>query len=265
MIYLDDYPLEAVNEACFHYMHHSINWDKAFDETNRRGVSYFHVSDAIRLFPHLKLDKQYALYCYVAREYHGLWGQVAAVRTDASPEPVNIRTDFLLGPSFDLPEAGVPPMEAIYNDGSPFGFFEALLAAELLSAIPYTRFEQEHWDNCVLCPPPHYETEWERYIELPDWRPRFLPDRSMPSIYLCWRNFQSGWGSSDGCDSIYLARHTFQSRLAEYHAFYQKDRPTLFRSRLDDDSRYGKENRCCVAVASQILLARQNPDLPLSL
>lgn len=256
-IYLDSYPIEDRNDACFRYMD-SFDWRGISEKVKRDGVIHFEVSDALSLFPHLELDERYALYCYVSRQYHGLWGRVAAVKEDTSPAPINIQKDSPLGPSFELPAAALPPMEVLYNDGSPTGYFEALLAMKLLSALPYTCFEQQRWDECIFFPPAHYKSKWEQYIDLPDWRPRLVQDhREGVSLYACWRHYENGLGSSDGRDQIYLVQHFFYSDLKLYHFFEPKDTLTMYKSRLDEDSRYGEARHCCVASSHEILLTRE--------
>lgn len=257
-VYLDDYPIESINHVCKQYMN-SFDWSGISEAIKQNGAFHFDVSDALKLFPGLALDERYALYCYVSREYHGIWGHVAAVKKDISQNPVNVQPDSLFGHSFELPDAALPPMEVIYNNGSPSGYFEALLAMKLLSALPYTRFEQEHWESCVFCPPAHFRSEWECYIDLPDWRPRLVQHGQSSTLYLCWRHFENGLGSSDGRDRIYLVQHSFLFNLTAYHAFIPKDTHSVFKAQLNEDSRYGKGRCCCVASSHQILLAQEKP------
>lgn len=260
-IYLDGYPIKSIDNACGHYGN-SFDWNGISEAVKQNGAFYFNVSDALKLFPCLELDERYALYCYVSNQYHGMWGRVAAVKKDISPNPINIRPDFLMsGHSFELPDAALPPMEVIYSDGSPYGYFEALLAMNLLFALPYTCFEQPHQKSCAFCPPAHFESGWERYIDLPDWRPRLVQDERNSILYLCWRHFENGIGSSDGRDRIYLAQHSFFPKLAAYHAFTPKDRHSMYKAQLDEDSRYGETRRCCVTSVQQILLAREKSKL----
>lgn len=259
ILYLDSYPIESTNNACEHYRK-SFDWSGISEEIKQNGAFHFNVSDVLELFPCLSLDERYDLYCYVSREYHGLWGHVAAVRKDTAPNPTNIQPHFLLGHSFELPDAALPPMEVIYNDGSPFGYLEALLAAKLLTALPYTCFEKDHWQRCAFYPPAHFESEWECYIDLSDWRPRLLRDGWKDrdnTMYLCWRQFENGFGSSDGRDTICLAQHKFLSNLALYHGFAPKKTRPVYKSQLDEDSRYGETNRCCVATVRELMLARE--------
>ena len=65
------------------------------------------------------------------------------------------------GQHFELPETAAPPMEAIYNDGSHEGYLESLLCELFLSAIPYTRFEKDHWHIIMTQPPADLEQKWE--------------------------------------------------------------------------------------------------------
>lgn len=107
-VYLDDYPIHSSDEACSRYMA-AIDWRLVSQEIETNGVSYFDVSDTLPLFPHLTLDDDYILFCYVTREYHGLWGRVAALQKDTPSPPVNVQPKGPLGPSFELPDAAVPP------------------------------------------------------------------------------------------------------------------------------------------------------------
>ena len=115
------YPLEEHYIMCERYLKSRIDWSEISAEIKRNGVSYFNVSDILMLFPHLELDEDYDLICYLGNEYHGIWGRIAAIQDDENIEPVfdaetKAASHFFMGKEFKLPERAVPPMEAIYHD-----------------------------------------------------------------------------------------------------------------------------------------------------
>ena len=81
--FLNYYPFEERYLLCEQFIQSCIDWDGRFKEINLSGVSYFDVSDVISLFPHLELDENYKLICYLSREYHGVWGRIAAIKNES--------------------------------------------------------------------------------------------------------------------------------------------------------------------------------------
>lgn len=262
--YIDDYPLEAHYAGCEEFLFTTLDWDLIARRISAEGVIYFDISKVMNLFPHLELDEGCKLICYLSKEYHGTWGRIAAIKNGDSYEPVKDPDKEWLsklfhGPQFDLPEGAVPPMEAIYNDGSPHGYFEALLAEEFLSAIPYTYFEQELWDKCIFSYPKGFPTDWDIYENIPDLRPHITTTRyGSVIVSVCWHHFENGFGSSDGSDRIRLAQHEFTKNLTWRH--WATDRPnkhTLYKGRIDDNSRYREGRHCCVSIERAITVAVQ--------
>ncbi|MGI6029152.1 MAG: hypothetical protein ACOX81_07060 [Candidatus Heteroscillospira sp.] len=264
VVNLKNYPIEEINSVCFQYLY-QFNWDVISDTICKEKVAFFDVTDALEPFQHLSLDDNYRLYCYVTQEYHGLWGRVAAVRQGASLEPI-LKGGVFGDTQFEIPDGGVYPSEAIYNDGSPEGYLDAALALEFLSAIPYATFERKNWDNCISGKPKKLDTDWLTIVDLPDWSPRLVYNgKNTPVLYACWRRPENGSGSSDGLDKIYLRTHSFYRGTKEYYRFqYLRQRSTaqprsMYRTMLDDDSRYSKTKHCCVSSETSILIAEQTP------
>ena len=142
--YLDSYPLKEHYSACKKYLQ-QLDWNTKSKEIESKGVIHFDVSDVISLFPHLELDENYELICYLSSEYHGIWGNIAAIELGADKTPIiysknHFLSQFSMGTHFELPKSAVQPLEAIYNDGTPEGYFEAVLCSLFLEAIPYTHF-----------------------------------------------------------------------------------------------------------------------------
>lgn len=144
--FFTQHPLQHHYHVCRQYLNH-INWDQKAEEISQKGAAWFDVSDILNLFPHLELDENYQLICYLASEYHGIWGRIAAVHRDNSKTPTidseNLWAKLCHGIDFDLPEEAAPPMEAIYHDGTPEGYFEALLCELFLFALPYTGMNEK--------------------------------------------------------------------------------------------------------------------------
>lgn len=266
--YLDRYPLRNHYDFCRNYLFSQIDWDSKSAEIAENGVIWFDITGVIGLFPHLELDENYDLICYLSSEYHGLWGRVAALHRGALRTPViDSELEWLSrlfhGKQFKLPEAAVFPMEAIYNDATPEGYFEALLCERFLSALPYARYEQELWDVIMTQPPSSLDDRWDSYVSIQDWRPRAIGDeRRVNTLLVFQRKIENGIGGSSGRDRIYLTQYSFQSRLGPYHSLSAVNRRAEYRAQIDDDTRYSQTRRCCVSAASSILIAEEKSPPP---
>lgn len=149
---LEQYSLEEHYAACRNFLEKWMDWTAISKGIEQNGVIKFDISDVISLFPHLELDENYKLICYLAREHHGIWGRIAALKYDDPTDHImpsdNQKLSGLFhGPLFELPDCAAPPMEAIYNDGTHEGYYEAVLCELFLKAIPYTHFERKNKYN----------------------------------------------------------------------------------------------------------------------
>lgn len=260
--YLDGYPLEEHYAICRRFLCDGMDWSSISENICQNGVITFDISNVLSCFPHLELDENYKLICYLTREYHGIWGRIAAVKDGDSAAPVIDPKDAWLsklfhGQHFKLPETAAPPMEAVYNDGSHEGYFEALLCDLFLRAIPYTQFERNNWDIIMTQPPADLEQNWDTRLILPDWRPRAIGGEDTDTILLCRRVIENGLGSSNGRDRIYLTQYNFLDSLKMYHALGEKNKHSMCRGQIDDDKRYNENRKCCVSSSSTILIAEE--------
>ena len=256
--FLTQYSLQHHYHVCRQYLRH-INWDQKASEISEHRVVWFDVSDTLNLFSHLELDENYRLICYLTSEYYGIWGRVAAIHqadpTIPTIESNSIWAQLCHGTDFKLPEKAAPPMEAIYHDGTPEGYFESLLCEQFLSALPYTQYEQEHWDVIETAPPQNFQVKWASYLELSDWRPRLITDFYGSSLLVFRRKIENGLGSSSGRDRIYLSQHAFKQQFSLYRTFKAKS-SGMYHGHIDD-ARYTGRRHCCVSTESSILIAQE--------
>lgn len=247
-----------MTDSCAKFMH-GLDWDRIGGEARRNFVSYFDVSSSLELFPHLRLDENYELFCYITYEYHGLWGRVAAVGKDADHAPAILEElGILYGPRFELPGGAVPPMEALYNDGTPYGYFEAILAKEFYLGLPYVCFERKNWGHCIAAQPKDLKQNWRVLVDIPDFTPRLcFSDDGCVSINAFWREYENGIGSSDGKDCIYLRQHSMESSLSDFLLLesLQGRKNRMYRSHIQNNGRYCKARRCCVSTETSIQIA----------
>ena len=258
LCFLSYYPLEEYYILCEQYLKSRFDWDGIYEEIKQNGVSHFDVSDVLRLFPHLELDENYELICYLGQEYHGIWGRIAAIKKGDNLEPVfaseTERASILfMGKDFKLPDGATPPMEALYHDGTDEGFFETVLCSLLLKAIPYLHFENRNLEIIMDNPPPDLNERWNTIIDIEDWTPRHINN----SIIALVRKIEDGFGSSDGKDRIYLTQFNFQRNLGFYHAFIAKNHHSMYRNQIDDDKRYNENRHCCVFTESSVFVAEE--------
>lgn len=254
---LSQYPLDKHYRVCRKYMNRSMDWDKITESIHANGTVGVDVSDAILLFSHLELDSEYRLVCYMTSEYHGIFGQVAAVKKGDDWNPKRdadkeFHHQFLN--KLHIPECTLPPMEAIFNDGSAEGYFEAVLCALFLHALPYARFEQEHWPIIMSATPGDFEEKWNYQIALPDWKPRY----SEHSIIVLQRKVENGIGSSSGKDRIYLTRFNFHRNVNEsLLASVLRTQHSVSQNHITSSNRYSETRKCCAFSQSSVLVATE--------
>ena len=253
---LSQYPLDKQYKACRQYIC-SMDWDKISDDVRSKGTVGVDVSDSIRSFSHLELDSQYRLVCYMTKEYHGIFGRVKAVKkTDDWNPPCGSGqedTSHNFKNMLRLPECVFPPMEAIYNDGTGEGYFEAVLFSLFIQAIPYTCFQYNHWPHILNTMPEEYAEKWECQVELTDWSPRHFK-RTITA--LC-REFEYGFGASDGRDRIYLTQFDFCSSANEYLLMNALKHHSTDSNHITGSKRYDETKNCCVFTQSSVLVARE--------
>jgi hypothetical protein len=191
-------------------------------------------------------------------EYHGIFGRVTAVnKADDWIPQCEIDKDFRphsSGNKLFLPECVLPPMEAIFNDGSAEGYFEAVLFSLFIKALPYTRHIHNGGKHVINTLPDSYEDAWEYQVTLADYSPRYLDDTITALTY----RVENGLSGSDGKDRIYLSRFEFCKNVNEYlfRTVIRTKRP-IETKHITESNRYSETRKCCVFTESYVLVARE--------
>lgn len=255
---LEGYDLDTFYRRSHRYLREIIDWDTISKNVGEKNIVAFPVTDSLELFSHLALDQRYELYCYVTREYHGLWGRVAAVPKENHQKLVE-KIGLFGYTELALPDSAVPPMEALYHDGTPEGYFESVLCAQLFHAMPYVRFERQHHDHIWTEPPADLSVRWNVHIRLPDWTPKVFCEDGHYTMIACKFESENGFGSSNGRSRIKLSEYSFWNKLSFLHGIEKMKRvgKDIYLSRIDDDARYGEGRCCCVAKEVSILIAEE--------
>lgn len=255
MIPLDDYPFDSALDAALRYVR-SFDWDAIHRRIGEESVICFDVSDIVSVFPHLSLHGDYTLQCYMAREYHGYYGNIAAIRKGAICEPLVKEGRYFS--SFTLPDTAADPLDALYHDGSPHGYLEALLIAQFLFVLPRLYLQNREARRCLTQPPADLHENWDSFVELSDWRPRlFRCDNGSATLYACWRFYRFPIGSSDGCDSICLQEHTFYNLYALRLMRCLQHETTNTNSPIYGDLKRAPTPYCCAHSTSSIQIAKE--------
>lgn len=259
--FLDQYPLDYHYHVCKQYLKDDLDWNEFYAEIRENGAAFFEITEIISFFPHLELDENYSLICYLASEFHGVWGRVAAIKNGDSRAPIfdaeTEKWDYLFrGKDFKLPHGAVPPMEAIYHDGTNEGYFEAVLCSLFLRGLPYTHFLYNHWDIIMNEPPSNIQKGWGAFVDVPCWIPRRVEN----TIIAFKREIENGYDSSDGRDRIYLTQFHFVENLGHYHFVESQKRHSMYPNRIKDDKRYNEKRHCCVFFESTVLVAREKEE-----
>lgn len=229
-----------------------------------KDATWFDISHIMRLFPHLTLDDNYRLMCYLTSGFHGITGTIRALRKGIPSEPTvesifsDPRVDFFLGKELTPPKESAKPMEAIYNDGTPEGYFEALLCSEFLRTLPGTESLFHNWMPILNQPPADYPSAWDTYLDVTDWRPRILLSEDWsPTLLAYSRYIENGTEGSDGRDIIHLTQYSFERNLWHYHYKQIKMNLACPEGQIEDNSRYKDGRCCCVFNESSIMIARE--------
>lgn len=96
--FLDGYPLYEHYHACWEFLDNEVDWS-----FHGKDATWFDISHVMRLFPHLTLDENYRLMCYLTSDFHGITGTIRALRKGIPSEPTvksifsDPRVDFFLG------------------------------------------------------------------------------------------------------------------------------------------------------------------------
>lgn len=264
---LSSYPLEQMQNRMWDYMNNGFDWKSIYAEVTWEKPAYVDVSKVISLFPHLQLDENYALYCYLTREYHGIRGQIAAVPKNVDPAPTYkpvLETAKTLGVKVEPPECSIPPREAVYRDRTIQGCLETILFQNLLREIPYRSFAYTHQVDCLTESPDRFSENWDIILDIPDWSPRAVEEdghRSVDKItkiIVFEREYELGFHASDGRDRIYLRNYTFRDRpesenermFNEYILKRKTYAPT-------HPERYTDERRYCIFERKGFLIAQE--------
>ena len=254
---LSKYPLEEHYRCCCQYVN-SLDWDEISDITRKKRAISIDVSNAISLFPHLELDPEYQLICYMSSGYHGISGSVVAInRADDWVSQCEIDKESDPGTPLNkthIPECALPPMEAIFNDGSAEGYFEAVLLSLFIKALPYTRHIHNGRRHIINTLPDNYEDDWEYQVTLADYSPRYLGDTIMALTRRC----ENGLSGSDGKDCIYLSQFEFCNNVNEYLLWkaLRTQRP-IETKHITESNRYSETRKCCVFTESNVMVARE--------
>lgn len=258
---LSQYPLDEHYEVCRKYMSR-LDWNEISENIAKKGTIGVDVSDVISLFLHLELDPDYRLICYMTSEYHGVFGRVAAIKKSDDWQPkCDIGIDFKprnFGNQLALPECALPPMEAIFNDGSGEGYFEAVLLSLFLQALPYTRFAQDHWPIIMKTTPDNYEENWDHMVALLRWSPMCANS----TITALSRKVENGIGASDGKDRIYLIQFNFCRSVNDYLLrTVLKTQLPIDTNHITNSNRYSETRKCCVFTSSSVLVAVEKSNI----
>ncbi|MBQ8143262.1 MAG: hypothetical protein IJ042_00530 [Butyricicoccus sp.] len=258
---LSSYPLKRMQDRMWDHMNEGFDWKSIYAKVTLEKPAYVDVSGVVRLFPHLQLDENYALYCYLAREFHGIRGTIAAVPKDADPAPTYkpvLEAAKTLGVKVEPPECPIPPLEAMYRDGSTAGCLETILLRNLLCEIPFRSFAYTHQVDCLTVSPDRFSEEWDIILDIPDWSPRAVIDEEITSILVFEREYELGLEASDGRDRICLRKYTFRDRPAsENERMFNEHILGLKTYVPKNPERYTDERRYCICETKSILIAQE--------
>ena len=259
---LHDYPLNEKYESIEAYLSQKLDYEKIRSEIVEKKAAVFDVSDAVKLFPHLSLDENYRLLCYMGREYHGLFGWIAAIGREEDGTPLFTGLTLMNDTGLALPDCAADPLEAVYHDGTPWGCLEALLLDQLLNRLPYNYYGYPHEGHFLPQPPEDWPEAWDLLIDLKDWAFRqYERGADDYSVLIIERFRERPFHASDGLDPIILKHYHFYSGSTYLrHVMKTKtDKAYSFpyHASIPYQDRYGADRHCCVYSCQTLQIAKQ--------
>ena len=252
--YLDQYPFDEIAVKCENYIR-SFDWDKIYDDIDEEKVVHFDVSDCVDIFEHLQLDDDYQLICYVSREYHGMLGRTVALKKGRPDEARHKGAG--IGFNVELPPAAANPMEAIYNDGTPEGYLEAVLFSEFVYDIPNSHFQHHREVPVITSVPNDILSKWDIFVNVSDLRPKIFIEKDNASLYLFQRKYAGVFAPTDSRDEIILSQYNFDKYgFTHYMTNYGKD---SFKEHPSNSLRknYSETKRYSLFAGVGMLIAKQ--------
>ena len=247
---LKDYPVEHIKTRCMDVINNQYKIVSQQAREREWPVSV-RLPGLTELFPHLYLDEDYELFGYYAWEYHGLFGEIAAVHK--SDDHTAMVKDFVI-PIIQLPKKAVDPMEVFYCDGSAEGYIEAIILKRLLDGLH--RFEINDW---IVSSKGIDITSWERIVEVNDWNIKYKLLKDGCYVSLFSRN-EPSIEDSDIPISIYLKQYSFCDDIDLYRALKKEDH-SEFPHKLEGRRRYKGDRHCCIMHESSVVIAQTTEPL----
>ena len=252
--YFTDYPFEETSKKCNDYIS-SMDWDKISDVVHNEEFICLDVSDCVKVFPHLKLDKDYRLMSYISREYHGLHGLIAAIKKEESTQG-KIGDDALskMFGTVDLPETAVDPMEVIFNDGTAEGFLEAVLFSDFLCDIPNRKCSR---DKILFEYPDDINSRWDVHIYVTDIRPKAVFEDDNVQIYLYYRQYARVFLPIDYRDDINLSVYSFDRYAFGYWMNKHRRNNSRYKTSVNLKEKYSAKRHNCLFKGSILQIAKE--------
>ena len=250
MEHLRDYPIDYIRTRCLDVINNQYKTVSQQVKKREWPVSVL-VPDLTELFPHLYLDEDYELFGYYAREYHGLFGEIAAVKK-GNDHTASVE-DFSI-PIIDLPKEAVDPMEVIYCDGTGEGYFEAILLKSLISGLERLR-EYSPYGRELVSFQGMDLSRWETIAEVSDWSIRFELSKKSCSMYL----FEIDTVSFENAGQprrVYLRRCGFSDDLDFIRAVDPR-KHQKYSNQLAGRGRYSEQKHCCVFSDTVLMIAQE--------
>lgn len=254
--YFTDYPFEETSKKCNDYIL-SLDWENIRYVVRNEDFICLDVTDCVKVFPHLELDEDYQLMCYISHEHHGYHGRIAAIKKGESTEGA-IEDEPLarhLG-IVDLPETAVNPMEVIFNDGTAEGFLEAVLFSCFLCDIPNNRFRHHKRKDILQEYPDDINSRWDVHIEIMDLRPKAVFEGNDIKIYLYRREYAKIFLPTDGRDEITLSMYVFNKWNFGYWSNKNKKEEYIYKNYVDLEEKYSDIRHTCLFVDLTLQVAK---------
>lgn len=250
MEHLRDYPLDRIRSLCMDVIDHQYQIVRELAKEEKWPVS-ISMPDLTGLFPHLHMDENYDLFGYYVREYHGLFGKIAALnKIDDHTATVE---NYLI-PIIHLPKEAVDPMEIIYCDGTGEGYFEAILLKNLIRGLEHFRGNSPNGREIISFQGMDL-SQWETIAEVSDWSIRFELGKRSCSMYL----FEIDAVTIEDFGNprkVYLRRCSFNDDLDFIQAFERRNRQD-YPNRLESRGRYSTQKHCCVFSDTALMIAQE--------
>lgn len=196
------------------------------------------VTEILKPFNHITLDKKYKIIAYSSYEIHGAFGKVVAVEKNIETPEVYLEHEYSLFQRI-IPDVCYPVNEVIFCDGTPEGFFEVIILNDIFWRL-FKGYTEVYLDNYIFSYD-DIDNKKEFLLEPLEWMPQYCKNHNGISKLLIFeKSYEQG---------IELCEYSFSN---ENPRLWQKDKEY---SHIEfEKNRFSADKCCCCFLRKSICI-----------